>query len=64
MPSLVAVLKIYPSRTRIVPSSHGAWLARCTRPALFWLRPGEGHISVLSSATAPLDWLSDHAAGS
>jgi pimeloyl-ACP methyl ester carboxylesterase len=54
------VLIVHGQQDRIVPSSHGAWLARCTRSAQFWLRPGEGHISVLSSAVAAMDWLTDH----
>jgi hypothetical protein len=45
----------------VVPSSHGQWLASRCRSAELWLRPGDGHISVLSSAPAALDWLREHA---
>jgi pimeloyl-ACP methyl ester carboxylesterase len=34
---------------RIVPSTHGEWLARHIRSAELWQRPDDGHISVLSS---------------
>lgn len=44
---------------RMVPSSHGAWLADHLPTSTLWLRPGEGHVSVLASAPAALDWLID-----
>jgi hypothetical protein len=43
-----------------VPSSHGEWLARNVPGAELWLRPGDGHISVLSSVEAAMDWLLEH----
>src|SRR5712692_7496990 len=47
------VLFLHGGRDRIVPSSHAKWLARHTRSAELWLRPDDGHISVLNSgATA------------
>lgn len=55
------VLFVHGGQDRIVPCSHGEWLARCGRGAQLWLRPDEGHISVLNSAVAALDWLGDHA---
>ena len=46
---------------QIVPSSHGEWLARHCPPAELWLRQDDGHISVLSSGEAALEWLREHA---
>jgi pimeloyl-ACP methyl ester carboxylesterase len=49
---------------RMVPSAHGEWLASRCPTAELWLRPGEGHVSVLGSAPEALDWLlqrADHA---
>ena len=55
------VLFLHGGQDRIVPSAHGAWLARQAHAAPLWLRPDDGHISVLNSATAALDWLLEHA---
>jgi hypothetical protein len=42
----------------MVPSAHGAWLAARCPDAELWLRPDDGHVSVLGScAVAALDWL-------
>ena len=42
---------------RMVPSSHGEWLATHCPKAELWLQSGEGHISVLNSAAGALAWL-------
>ena len=55
------VLLLQGGLDRIVPSSHGQWLAGHIRGSEFWLRPDDGHISVLNSATASLDWLRERA---
>jgi pimeloyl-ACP methyl ester carboxylesterase len=55
------VLLLQGGADRIVPSSHGNWLARHIRSAELWLRPDEGHISVLGSGEAAMDWLLDRA---
>ncbi|HVD13380.1 MAG TPA: alpha/beta fold hydrolase [Actinomycetota bacterium] len=55
------VLFLHGGQDRMVPSSHAQWLARHTRSADLWLRPDDGHVSVLSSAPAALGWLRDHA---
>ena len=55
------VLLLHGGADRVVPSSHAEWLARRCRSAQVWLRPDDGHISVLSSATAALEWLADQA---
>jgi pimeloyl-ACP methyl ester carboxylesterase len=54
------VLVLHGGQDRIVPTAHGAWLARQARSAQFWPRPDDGHISVLNSAPAALDWLLEH----
>jgi pimeloyl-ACP methyl ester carboxylesterase len=55
------VLFVHGGKDRIVPSSHGTWLARHSRSAQLWLRPDDGHISVLSSGVAAMDWLRERA---
>ncbi len=42
---------------RMVPSSHGEWLAAHCPAAELRLQPGAGHISVLDSAPGALAWL-------
>lgn len=55
-------LFLHGGRDRVVPSSHGEWLARRCPSAELWLYPEDGHISVLSSgAVAALGWLTQHA---
>ena len=45
-------------RDRVVPASHGEWLARRCPSAELWLYPQDGHISVLNSgAAAAMGWL-------
>lgn len=51
------ILIVHGEDDRVVPSAHGAWLATHCPTAELWLRPGEGHISVMSAAEAALDWL-------
>jgi pimeloyl-ACP methyl ester carboxylesterase len=55
------VLILHGGQDRMVPPGHGSWLARHSPSAELWLRPDDGHVSVLgSSAVAALDWLVDH----
>jgi pimeloyl-ACP methyl ester carboxylesterase len=54
-------LLLHGGRDRIVPSSHGKWLARRCPSAELRLCPEDGHISVLNSGAAALDWLCEHA---
>jgi pimeloyl-ACP methyl ester carboxylesterase len=51
------VLIVQGGQDRIAPRSHGMWLAQRIHSAELWLRPEDGHISVLSSAEAAMDWL-------
>ncbi|WP_129666036.1 alpha/beta fold hydrolase [Phytoactinopolyspora endophytica] len=54
-------LILHGGQDRMVPSSHGAWLAQHIRSAELWMRPDDGHVSVLSAGEAALDWLLEHA---
>jgi pimeloyl-ACP methyl ester carboxylesterase len=51
------VLVLHGEQDRMVPCSHGKWLARRCPASELWLRAGDGHVSVLSSAAAALEWL-------
>ena len=55
------VLLLHGGRDRVVPSSHGEWLARRCPLAELWLSPDDGHISVLNSGAASMEWLREHA---
>lgn len=55
------VLVVQGGSDRIVPSSHGTWLASHIPSAELWLRPDDGHISALSSGVAAVRWLREHA---
>jgi pimeloyl-ACP methyl ester carboxylesterase len=54
------VLLLHGGQDRIAPSSHATWLARRIPSAELWLRPDDGHISVLHAAEAALGWLWEH----
>ena len=51
------VLLLHGDADRVVPSSHARWLADRIASAELWLRPGDGHVSVLNAVTDALDWL-------
>jgi pimeloyl-ACP methyl ester carboxylesterase len=55
------VLFLHGGQDRVAPSSHARWLARHTRSAELWLRPDDGHISVLDAGATALGWLQEHA---
>lgn len=57
----VPVLFVHGAQDRIVPRSHGEWLAQRCDSAQLWLRPDDGHVSVLGSSVLALDWLGGHA---
>ncbi|GAA5532552.1 alpha/beta fold hydrolase [Deinococcus aluminii] len=56
------VLLLHGDRDRVVPSSHGRWLARRCPTAELRLCQDDGHISVLNAGASALDWLVKHAA--
>ena len=53
----VPVLVVQGEEDRVVPRSHGEWMARQLPRAGLVLRPGDGHISVLAAVPDALDWL-------
>jgi pimeloyl-ACP methyl ester carboxylesterase len=55
------VLLIHGGRDRVAPCSHSKWLVQRCPAARLWLRPDDGHISVLNSAEAALRWLAEQA---
>lgn len=53
----VPVLLLHGGADRIVPCSHARWLAGRIDNAELWLRPGDGHVSILGEAADALGWL-------
>jgi pimeloyl-ACP methyl ester carboxylesterase len=62
-PTLVTAptLLLHGGRDRVVPPSHGEWLAGRCPSADLHLFPQDGHISVLNQSAAALDWLKEYA---
>lgn len=56
------VLLLHGGRDRMVPKQHAEWLARRCPSATLWLRPDDGHLSVLEGADRALAWLAERAA--
>lgn len=50
-------LVVHGGDDRMVPASHGEWLAGAVPGADLWLQPGDGHISVLRTSEEALGWL-------
>ncbi len=57
------VLLLHGGQDRVVPDSHGRWLARRCPSAELRAYPDDGHISVLDHGAAALDWLAQAAGG-
>jgi pimeloyl-ACP methyl ester carboxylesterase len=55
--TMVPVLIVHGGRDRIVPSTHGEWPAQRCLTAELRLSPDDGHVSILRSAPAALEWL-------
>jgi pimeloyl-ACP methyl ester carboxylesterase/ribosomal protein S18 acetylase RimI-like enzyme len=53
----VPVLFVHGGEDRVAPSAHAGWLTRRCRRTELWLRPEDGHLSVLDAGEAVLDWL-------
>ena len=51
------VLLVHGEQDRIIPVSHSHWLLRHCPDASLWLRPRDGHISVLRAVPVAMDWL-------
>ena len=54
-------LVLHGGEDRVVPSTHGEWLARRCPASELRLSSSDGHISILTLAPAALDWLRAHA---
>ncbi len=54
---IAPTLLVHGSADRIIPSAHGEWLAQHCPTAELRLLAGDGHISILRSAPAALEWL-------
>jgi pimeloyl-ACP methyl ester carboxylesterase len=53
----VPLLIVHGGADLMVPGSHGSWLAEHCPTAELWLRPEDGHLSILNDAGAALEWL-------
>jgi pimeloyl-ACP methyl ester carboxylesterase len=51
------VLVVQGGEDRVVPPAHADWLVRRCPAAELWLRPRDGHVSVLDACPVALDWL-------
>jgi pimeloyl-ACP methyl ester carboxylesterase len=51
------VLLVQGGRDRVVPPAHAEWLGKQVSTAELWLRPTDGHISVLAAVPVAMDWL-------
>ena len=51
------VLIVQGGQDRVVPPSHADWLVRTCPDSELWLRPQDGHISILGACALALDWL-------
>jgi pimeloyl-ACP methyl ester carboxylesterase len=52
-----SVLLVQGGLDRVIPPAHADWLLRHCPRAELWLRPHDGHISVLDASPLALDWL-------
>ena len=59
----VPTLLLHGDLDQVVPSAHARWLAQRIPGAELWLKPDDGHISILESAPAALEWLALAATG-
>jgi pimeloyl-ACP methyl ester carboxylesterase len=51
------VLLAHGGLDRVVPPAHSEWLLRHCPDAELWLRPHDGHVSILDVAPVAMDWL-------
>jgi pimeloyl-ACP methyl ester carboxylesterase len=58
---IAPTLLLHGGRDRVVPSSHSEWLVRRCPSAELRLCLGDGHISVLNSSAAAMEWLRERA---
>ncbi|WP_235493455.1 alpha/beta fold hydrolase [Leifsonia sp. Leaf336] len=50
-------LLVQGGRDRVVPATHAGWMLERLRRGELWLRPREGHVSVLTALGVALDWV-------
>ncbi|MFE4950330.1 alpha/beta fold hydrolase [Leifsonia sp. NPDC056665] len=50
-------LLVQGGRDRVVPATHAGWMLERLRRGELWLRPREGHVSVLTALPVALDWV-------
>jgi pimeloyl-ACP methyl ester carboxylesterase len=55
------VLIVHGGQDRVIPPSHGDWLVRHCPSSELWLRPNDGHVSILDACPLAMDWLRAHA---
>jgi pimeloyl-ACP methyl ester carboxylesterase len=55
----VPVLIAHGVEDRVIPFPHGEWLVRNLPSAELWMRPRDGHISILNTSPVVMDWLRD-----
>jgi pimeloyl-ACP methyl ester carboxylesterase len=55
------VLIVQGGEDRVVPASHAMWLLNGCRRGELWLRPSDGHISILDACPVAMDWLKANA---
>jgi pimeloyl-ACP methyl ester carboxylesterase len=53
----VPLLVVQGGEDRVIPPPHGDWLTRNCPLSELWLRPRDGHISVLRATPVAMDWL-------
>jgi pimeloyl-ACP methyl ester carboxylesterase len=51
------VLVVQGGGDRVVPRAHGEWLATGLPTAELWVRPDDGHVSILNAVPETMDWL-------
>jgi pimeloyl-ACP methyl ester carboxylesterase len=51
------VLLVHGGEDRVVPPAHSQWLVRHCPSAELWLRPRDGHVSILDACPLAMDWL-------
>jgi pimeloyl-ACP methyl ester carboxylesterase len=54
------VLIVHGGEDRIVPPVHADWLMRHCPKSELWLRPHDGHVSILNACPIAMDWLNAH----
>ena len=50
-------LLVHGGQDRVVPPAHAHWLLRACPRGELWLRPCDGHVSVLDACPVAMDWL-------